>query len=67
MYPAPVLELSAKGYSGTWGLQYYDDSGVNTEAIRHPCNAGKRYKEARFLIGKIFTIIPQTTIAIRLI
>jgi len=48
MYPAPVLELSAKGYSGTWGLQYYDDSGVNTEAIRHPCNAGKRYKKARF-------------------
>ena len=38
-----------------------------TGAIKRPRNARKRYKKARFLIGKIFTIIPQTTMAIRLI
>jgi len=29
MYLAPVLELSAKGYSGIWGLRYYDDNCAN--------------------------------------
>jgi len=29
MYLAPVLVLSAKGYSGIWGLRYYDDNCAN--------------------------------------